>query len=170
MAEKKEAAKQPTEIRILFLDVDGVLNTTKDQDLCPKMIQRLGYIINETQCKICLSTSWRTSQSAKDKLFKELKTKGNINIDDIYIGVTPTIYHKPRPYEIEAFLNSICEDLYTVTKWVAIDDMPLNKPQFESRKLILTECQSIMNNHFVHTNDEIGLTEDDAKQAVSLLK
>ena len=162
--------KPPKEMKILFLDVDGVLNTTKDETLCSKMIKRLAYIINETKCHICLSTSWRNSESAKKKLFEELKKKGNIKIDKIYIGDTPNIYHKPRAYEIEAFLNGISEDLYRITKWVAIDDMPLNKPQFESRKLILNECRSIMNNHFVLTNDEIGFTDNNAKDTISLLK
>lgn len=168
--EVKKQSKKPQQIKILFLDVDGVINTTENQNLCPKMIKRLGHIIHETKCKVCLSTSWRTNESQKAKLFKELKMKGNIEIDKIYVGDTPTIYDKPRAYEIKAFLDSICEDLYTVIKWVAIDDMQLDKPQFESRKLILTECESLMRNHFVLTDDQIGLTHDNAKDVIKLLQ
>ena len=163
----KELVEQE-EIKVLFLDVDGVLNTVKNRHLCKKMIKRLAWIIKETQCKICLSTSWRTDNTAKFKLFKELKKKGDIKVDEVYIGDTPTIYHKPRAIEIKQFLEHFIDS--KIIKYCVIDDMPLDKPLYESRKKILTECQTTMNEHFVQTNDEIGLTDDNVQNVISILK
>eukprot|EP01084_Bolivina_argentea_P125061 221609_1 len=170
MAEEKMEKKPKNismEINVLFLDVDGVLNTGIDEGLSESMIKRLSVIINETNCKLCLSSSWRLNQFTKEYLLKMLKEIGHINIDDAYIGQTPRIYDKPRAFEIEKFIKNTH---YKINKWCALDDMSLNKPLHESRELILKQCEIIMNNHFVQTDDKIGLTDTNVKQTIAFLK
>ena len=58
------------DIKILFLDVDGVLNKLGSFiELNKTLILRLKKIIHETQCKIVLSSDWRLSQNHKKQLF-----------------------------------------------------------------------------------------------------
>lgn len=155
---------------LLFLDVDGVLNTPNDGGLSSAMIKRLSNIIAKTKCQICLSTSWRADQSAKKSLFEALTKVGKIDIDSIYIGDTPAIYHLPRAYEIAEFLESkYDQNALQSLKWVALDDMPLDNPVHESRGEVLKKCKSLMKDHFVHTDDTVGMTDDDMKQAIALL-
>ena len=155
---------------ILLLDVDGVLNTSNDERLSSAMIKRLSNIIARTKCHVCLSTSWRADESAKKSLFEALRKIGKIDIDSIYIGDTPAIYHLPRAYEIAAFLeNKYDQNALQSLKWVALDDMPLDNPVHESRGEVLKKCKTLMKNHFVHTDDTMGMTDDDMKQAIALL-
>ena len=172
MAQKLgQRIKKVEDIKILFLDVDGVLNTVSDatNTLRPKLIKRLASTIKQTQCKLVLSTSWRTDELAKKLLFTSLRDIGNININEIYIGDTPTIYHKPRAFEIKQYLKSQA-NTFNILNWVAVDDMPLNKPLHEGRKELLEECQSLMHNHFVQTDEEVGLTEQNVKEIIALLE
>ena len=86
-------------MNIIFLDVDGVLNTTSGKDFCfhemhvgegqlnSDCLYRLKRIIDKiADCQIVLSTSWRTSEWRIGKLKHYLGTHG---IDpDIVIGKT----------------------------------------------------------------------------------
>ena len=80
-------------IKILFLDVDGVLNGNR---VCFKNLEQI--IIN-TKCKIVLSTTWRLNENHKASLFrmmseyfKEIYT-GNIDgiKNELVIGDTPDV-------------------------------------------------------------------------------
>eukprot|EP01083_Nonionella_stella_P302417 1042612_1 len=158
---KQKKKKNRIGIKVLFLDVDGVLNTLTNEKLSAIMIKRLALVIEQTQCKICLSTSWRTNQDAKDVLFNELQREGNIKINALYIGDTPAIYHKPRAYEIEQFLKN---SEHKIINYVVIDDMDLAKPMGESRKLVIDHCALLMRNHFVQSDVAIGLTNQNVKE------
>ena len=47
------------EIKIIFLDIDGVLNIYNESHINKIHLTRLVNIINNTNSKIVLSTSWR---------------------------------------------------------------------------------------------------------------
>lgn len=86
---------------ILFLDVDGVLNSLKTGGryaLKKKCLRRLQEIVEKTGCEIVLSSTWRKDEYALKRLRRVLKYR-NIEIMDI----TPILY-KPRGYEIEHWM------------------------------------------------------------------
>jgi len=148
-------------VKILFLDVDGVLNGEHYGygGVDDSLLFLLKTIIDETGCKIVLSTTWRLNQSARATLLHFMKARADINVEDIIIGDTPSIKGKKRAFEIESFLQS--DDFqrhYVATKWCAVDDLPLQQqyPQF-------------MKDHFIRTNYRTGITAQDAVRAVSIL-
>eukprot|EP01083_Nonionella_stella_P054677 144320_1 len=159
-------------IKLLFLDVDGVLNTVFDNGLRDDLIQHLAHIIDETKCKIILSTTWRLKQHYKDQLFDALTAKGQIDIGNVYLGDTPLIGNGfIRAFEIESCLSDM-NMFYNVISWVAIDDTELNDPpvfDYSQRFFIKNKCQKFMNNHFVKTSDNQGLTKRKMNDAIRIL-
>lgn len=122
-------------MKVLFLDIDGVLNT-------PKMTGRFGTdfidnilvalvarIVNETEAKIVLSSSWRVDEQDRFLATRELAEHG-LTIHDC----TPVITRRPpenapdevweswvwptRSEEIQAWL-----DQNPVTRFAILDDM-----------------------------------------------
>eukprot|EP01084_Bolivina_argentea_P269141 457339_1 len=160
-------------VKVLFLDVDGVLNTNNDSDefgLNVILIQRLCNIINKTNCKIVLSTDWRLKEKHINDLFIEIKKKGHIDLDNdnIYIGNTPRM-SIVRAFEIQAYLNDkYINTIYDILSWCAIDDRNLINPS-DTTDAIQKMCFKIMFDHFVHTNSQYGLTEKAMNYAIAKL-
>eukprot|EP01084_Bolivina_argentea_P270030 459064_1 len=175
--EKKEDNEQ--NIKVLFLDVDGVVNTystiTVDDSVDAHLIKRLGKIIETTKCKIVLSSSWRSDKEAKQTLFKHMRQMASINIyndinkqPNVYIGDTKDLdpeFSKNgngvRSEEIMDFLSNIKQD-YNVTHWVVIDDMKLGRN---------TKAKEIygFKQHFCQTNPDHGISEDNMKTIIDIL-
>ena len=134
--------------------MDGVLNTIKSKSLFalskPKLRQ-LSRIVNETECKIVLSSSWRRYDYAYQRLKRRLKYR-NLYIHDI----TPTINEigSSRGYEIQKWLDENSE-FWNVEKYCIVDDI----------NDMLTH-QSI---YFVQTNDADGLTKEKADEIIYIL-
>jgi len=158
---KKVENKHQKHIKILFLDVDGVLNGENYGygGVDDSLLFLLKTIIDSTQCKIVLSTTWRLNQSARATLLHFMKARADINVEDIIIGDTPSLKGKKRAFEIESFLNSEeFQSQYFCTKWCAIDDLALNQ-----------QYPLFMRNHFVRTNYRTGITSSDAYNVVQIL-
>lgn len=152
-------------MKVIFLDIDGVIclqkqfgsrfnNKGKKQkrkaDLFDaKAIKVLNQIIEESQAKIVLSSTWRTifSIDEMNELFLERGVEAEI------IGFTPNYEDNPeqhgnyRDYTIntprrviimEDFwsdirtqeINKWLEDHAEITHWVAVDDLPLMAKNF----------------------------------------
>ena len=100
-------------IKVLFLDVDGVLNYRgfkglSTNNLCPIRLKRLKFILdNVSNCKIVLSSTWRLDSSLQKILFSEMTNHCKLkNIRNICIGQTPLLKEtKKRSYEIAAWLE-----------------------------------------------------------------
>jgi hypothetical protein len=76
--ETKEANK---EVRLVFLDVDGVLNNSNSRidklNVIEKdLVKNLKYIVKETQAEIVVSSTWRYSAQGYPILEKTLKKEG----------------------------------------------------------------------------------------------
>eukprot|EP00483_Globobulimina_turgida_P010359 UN10379 len=152
---------QRQRVKILFLDVDGVLNGENlgYGGVDDSLLFLLKTIIDETHCKIVLSTTWRLNQTTRQLLLHFMKANADINVDDIIIGDTPTLKNTNRAVEIETFLESKqFQSLYIVTQWCAIDDLNLYR-----------YYPILMRNHFVRTNYRTGMTSNDAYQVVKIL-
>jgi hypothetical protein len=117
--------------KILFLDIDGVLNThrtplTSDGFLGidPYMVILLDRIIQATGCKIVLSSSWRLHPESLETVKK--------TVCEIY-DVTPSSQGlSSRGTEIKQWLDAHLE----VTKFACIDD---NTDFLDGQKLFKTE-------------------------------
>jgi hypothetical protein len=95
-------------VRVLFLDIDGVLNRTgyrpdTSVDLRswiePELADRLGRLLREIEASIVLASDWRAGR-ALDHLAAELRAAG---IDGTLLGVTPVL-GQARWREIEAWM------------------------------------------------------------------
>ena len=89
--------------KILFLDVDGVINTLsrsfdkEERDEarknCGKAVKQLNRIFDETDCGVVVSSSWRTIPEWKNGLIAYALEK-EFKINDLvsrYIGDTPDL-------------------------------------------------------------------------------
>lgn len=156
-----------TNLKILFLDVDGVLNNphTRWGDQCgidDEMLKYLKFIVVRTGCKIVLSTTWRLSEDAKTVLLHTLKVRGDMNPDDLVIGQTPSLKRQGghRTHEIAEYLRANAYR-FNVVSWCAIDDLSLHKYDDFSRHF--------MNGHFVRTDKMLGMTPENMMQCISTL-
>ena len=152
-------------MNIIFLDVDGVLNSQRyalelwkkthiqrngenypfDEE-CMKNFQTL---VRATNAKIVVSSTWRKSESEKRVLLRKLKEYG---LDEEVIGYTPIINEigPTRGQEIKAFLANLKgnHNFIIVDNSINLDDL---LP------------------YFVRVNLEVGLTTENVKEAIEKL-
>ena len=114
-------------LRVLFLDVDGVVCCNQNGQLEPDKMQQLIRITKEASAKVCLSSNWRLYEELREHLYTKL---GAVGIE--CIGTTPdageaTHGEGMRPCEIGAWIRFWHEDKQRqrVTSFVAVDDRPL---------------------------------------------
>ena len=114
-------------LRVLFLDVDGVICCNQNGQLEPDKMQQLIRITKEASAKVCLSSNWRLYEELREHLYTKL---GAMGIE--CIGTTPdageaTHGEGMRPCEIGAWIRFWHEDKQRqrVTSFVAVDDRPL---------------------------------------------
>lgn len=162
---------------VIFLDVDGVLNcetsksyvTTEDGQTLTGIdkdkVKRLASIVMATGADIVLSSSWKNGWYTSDGflfssttlsnhakyLRNHLYKKGKLFIRD----KTPSSY-RGRGYEILFWLKTHPE----TKAWVVLDDEEWHD---------FYEYDEIMR-HWVKTDFDVGLTDDDATAAIQILK
>lgn len=129
-------------MKVLFLDVDGVLNMHTSGGryaLNRKRLQLLQNIIEETGAVIVLSSTWRGDNLALKKLSRNLQYRG-LKIHDM----TPKFNDKDRHFrgdEIQDWLDRHPE----ITSYVIVDD---DSDMLDSQL-----------RNFIQTDGNIGLTE-----------
>lgn len=153
-------------MKVIFLDVDGVLNNetlaaeigwgghfeeyeeaTRDRiRWFQKSVDNLRSIVEETDSQIVISSTWRVHFSVKK--FKEMFAVYGWDNAPV-IDRTP-ITRKSRGIEINRWLVD-----HKVEGYVIIDDYPDFLPE--------------QNSHFVETDPNIGLTDDDTHRAITIL-
>ena len=149
-------------MKIIFLDIDGVLNheewydkvvTSKikpiNQDLDPSSIGKINRIISLTDAKIVLSSSWRVDSNCSTTLYKSGLFKDSI------IDKTPYIRHDEnhmRGFEIQKWLD---ETGYKISSYVIIDD---DKDMLDSQM-----------NNFIQTSRWTGITDEDVDNCIKIL-
>ncbi len=150
--------------KLIFLDVDGVLNTfdfmhamtvlneerSVDQWYMhwfdPRAVMWLQYIIRETDARIVVSSTWRGNKHF-DKMWASRQ------MPDVIIGKTPRLYGKYRGAEIRQWMEEYGLD--KIYSYLILDDdrdmLPEQKP------------------HFLWTNGEFGLTMAEARKGIEIL-
>jgi alkanesulfonate monooxygenase SsuD/methylene tetrahydromethanopterin reductase-like flavin-dependent oxidoreductase (luciferase family) len=144
-------------MKVLFLDVDGVLNCVNTTDrvngsyytgLDQDKLDLLKKIVAETDCKIVLSSAWRHFAEFTDYWLDRM---GRDYIKDIHIGITPLVGYDNRAEEIQAWI-----DTHKVDSFVVLDDDHIDSlVRFGER--------------FIQTMYEDGLTPEIAEKAITAL-
>jgi len=116
-------------MKVIFLDFDGVLNVIPQGHddfggiFHPEFVENLGRIIEETDAKLVISSSWRHGGVERMRAMWEHRGyPGEI------IGITPDLWRRveseefhdkmERGHEIQAILDQY----YQITNYVILDD------------------------------------------------
>lgn len=172
-------------MKVIFLDIDGVLNTSEtfkrrrkeyektkrwNIEIDLKRVARLKYIINMTGAKIVLSSSWRLfgefkngEYISKSKQLNELLNLFNSFGIKIY-DITPHLdYGSKRDKEIMKWLKG--KDIET---FVVIDDETSFLMEFVGNELVKTsflpDGEMLMN-----MDDCAGLCEEHVNRSIAIL-
>lgn len=155
--------------RIIFLDMDGVMNNyryfrtakhkSEKDPICPDAVKELNWIVDTTDAKIVISSTWRMfyNYDAMQNLLDNKGFKGEV------IGETPDVYssHKynaPRGAEINDWITANIDDseIHEYRRYVIIDD---------DSDMLLWQVP-----HFIHTDfSGGGLTHDIAYRTIRTL-
>jgi hypothetical protein len=150
--------------KILFLDIDGVLNSDEDwvetqvlghpynkgfDHLNRTKIALLELLIKNTDAKIVLSSTWRKSVSL-DTLHRKLVERGSTLKREVFIGVTEELGFC-RGDEIQAYLEEFSPETYAI-----VDD---------NDDMLETQAE-----HFVQTDGTRGLSLADVRLLSHILK
>ncbi len=145
-------------MKYIFVDFDGVLNSDLyvrthshfSLVLKPDKMKLLKRIIDSTQAKIVIHTSWRRywHKESVHWIGKEM--------NDIFLEYGLWISDKTNEYmnrkeSIEDYIRR-----YNIKDYVVIDDLFIDS--------------TLIKNHFVKVESVYGLTEDHVKQIVEMLK
>ena len=151
------AAVSPTPVSLLFLDVDGVLNSQAtrengDHMPAPELLDNLASIVRTTSSKIVLSSTWRLEGHSRHAVEHALASR-NIKLLDSTADLT---CRGDRVDEVLAWMTDHPE--YAVQAWIAVDDMDLIKM---NSKLLAV--------NFVRTCDSVGLVTAKVTEAIRKL-
>lgn len=145
---------KPGEARILFVDVDGVLNNQQTfarnlhetDPIDMAMLERVKRIIAETGCKIVLSSTWRLN----DRSLKKVQSFLPI------LDITPDKGNSSRGSEIEDWLTrQSLKSNFWVSRYAILDD---SNDMLEGQQP-----------NFFRTDWLIGLTDDIADRVITHL-
>lgn len=164
--------------RILFLDIDGVLNTERQHNRCvcngvaqvdgfgyafdPEAVANLKRIVKQTGADIVISSSWKFwGLDAMQRMWERRDLPGKVidvtpnNVsDEMLLSVDLEYMDIPagKGSEIKEWMTTKGQQ---VTHYAILDDLPDMLPEQES--------------HFVQTDPRIGMTKDNAEQVISIL-
>jgi len=155
-------------IKIIFLDIDGVLRRVKDTGFNKKSIDNLNDLIRKTDAKIVISSTWRQRgiEDVKKFLF-ENNVKGEIiDITPIFViskvcgeGFQSSIRHtsikSPRGLEIREWLRDYTTMDRYVESYVIIDD---------SGDMMLSQVDN-----YVKVEQTVGFDSKCLKKAINIL-
>jgi hypothetical protein len=135
----KPAISAEESLKVLFLDIDGVVNNKRTKEnfegfmaIDPAMAALVQRIVRNTGCEIVLSSSWRLFRNGREEIESKICK---------FADITP-ILHAPRGYEIKVWLTRHPE----IEHYAILDDA----------ESILPEQRA----NLFQTTWESGLTED----------
>ena len=161
-------------MKVIFLDFDGVITTLESGwNLCPKKMQLLGEIIEKTDARIVISSSWRRNTLEDTIKFisgEALHSKKNpFPYCDKVIGITDRMYAFSWNDKINE--NTGKRPTFLIPRGVEIQHY-LNLNKNISQYVILDDCCDMLYIHkdnFVETDPYNGLSEEDVEKAIEIL-
>lgn len=155
-------------MKVVFLDVDGVLNNSRTNSRTPEgftgisntLLDRFAHFVKETDAKIVLTSTWKEEWDKNPKmcapdgayLARKLRQKGVYILDKTDESATGMAR---RGAAIKLYLDSHPE----IDDFVVLDD---NEFDFYDYPEIAER--------FVHTNEVEGLTNLDIEKATAILR
>ncbi len=150
-------------MKIIFLDIDGVINKNGfSYELEKKYIKRLSKIVHRTKAKIVMSSNWRhiyslyiqgkPLDSKQKKAIEQLLSYFEMYSLSIY-DITSTVEYgiDSRPNEIKAYIQQ-----HSITSFVILDDEDIwNWKELQSN-LVLTKSKGLS---FFHVLKAIRILE-----------
>ena len=151
-------------MNIIFLDVDGVLNSVNylmkiykktnkphsgySYPFDPDCLNNLEELIKETNSNLVITSTWRKSKEGKEKLLNKLQ---EYDLDKLIIGYTPVL-NSSKEDEIQEYI--INHNFDSTTNFVILDD-----------------CHDMgeLSPNLVSTNSQVGLTKKDVEKAINIL-
>lgn len=150
--------KQRPAVKVIFLDVDGVLNNGKhwfqcrlsderidNSRICPLAVERLRRLVAQTGARVVLSSAWRLSAEHREAVRRVLA-----EIGIRFYGITPDFSFRPRGHEIGQWLREHPE----VTSYVILDD---------------NDDMDTVQDRLVQTDFNTGLLDEHVERATALL-
>lgn len=147
---------------IIFLDIDGVLNTEEfrdkadnyfDRPIAPENMRFLETLVKTTNSKIVLSSSWREywdegaiQPDVAGEYLNEIFAEYGLSI----YSKTPDFIGNQRNKEIEAWINIHKNE---INNYVILDDVDYDFDR----------------HFFVMTDDKDGLNESTVQKAIAIL-
>ena len=145
-------------MKAIFLDFDGVITIPPRWYIKADKLKWIKKIVDETEAKIVVSSSWRAS-----------------NVEDTINKVIRYPKRCPRNRMLSWFIDN----LYDVTPWVGlgggrggqIQKYMNEHPEIENYVIIDDDSDMWDSQlyHFVQTNVEDGITETEANRAIKVL-
>lgn len=149
-------------MKIAFLDIDGVINSedyavyryetkqfNKDQFIDERAVAFLNYLIDQTEAKVVLSSSWRGSFEETENRLKAAGFKYE------FFDKTPYLGSRHRGSEIKAWIEEYEKNNEPLESYVIIDD---DNDILEDQEKNFVQC------NFIH-----GLTSVDCYKAIGIL-
>lgn len=136
-------------MKVIFLDIDGVLNTNSDREISNDKLKLLSELVSKTGAEIVLSSSWRNWwNNPKTNIPGSFIINWKKQFLDNNLSITLTTELEcPKNLSIEKFIIR-----HDVKCFIVLDDEPID----------------IAN--LVQTNGDVGLTQSDCLKAAHLLK
>jgi len=144
-------------LRVVFLDIDGVLNCGSSMEgINMDCTKRLAVMVQQCNARIVLSSTWRCSEMGRIDILTALVKAGLLQ--NCIVGQTPEVSEQDmcaeRAREICEWLDSMPSSY--ITSWLVFDDMDLwSSPRLQG--------------HFVQTDVRTGLTDVDVAKGRSIL-
>ena len=161
--------------RVLFLDIDGVLNSNFWNDnhqreisdgtlIDEQKVKLLAWLVNSTKAKIILHSGWRVwfddqlnpIRKEAQRLVEMLAGEG-LAIDGVTPDLTTEEIRRTKKFSMvkadEILLWLKAHE--NVSAWVVLDDLDLHNIQVEA--------------HQVKSDQKVGLTMDDVRMAEEIL-
>lgn len=161
-------------MRLLFLDIDGVLNCHEDifatgiHTIDPVKVRRLNRIVRETGAEIVISSAWRymilSGAMTLDGFRYMLNTHGLDPSVKLHGCTTSDELLSTRAAQIDAYLRAFGRPAHVV-----LDD---GSDERQRDELLPTMTQSLLAEHaaqWVKVNGEVGLDDACVAQAIALL-
>lgn len=175
---------------LIFIDVDGVLNSTLDNrqhPFVPELVERFARLCRETGATPVMSTAWRLKRESRRELMVQLLEHGV----PMPLGCTPRI-HGPRGNEVLWWLQQNTVNVFQ-DQDVGYGELREEEGEFTEAEYVLParirvrqfvvlddrnfrtsvhgghHRHLLVEGHFVHTDTRVGLTAEDAEEARLLL-
>ena len=144
--------------KVIFLDIDGVLNSSDFDDHCrgtylvdpaaedlldAEAMLTLRYIVDQTGAEVVMSSSWREYPEAKWHAIMQCDFYGVQIVDSTPLSKPGPKMWDYRNEEIKAYLAEHPE----VTNYLILDDIPMTYTEQARRQVLTTMQKGLLRAH-----------------------